>query len=95
MKCRCTPIYTLFYADIAVIFATDEKLKRSEIGILVKWCKKWSVQVNVEQYRVMHMRKKGIALVENYQYWIRIVHAYIRVNRVRKENSLHGLACLS
>ena len=34
----------------------------------MKWCRKWSVEVNVEKYRVMHMRKKVIALVENYKY---------------------------
>ena len=68
MKCRSMTISTLFYAGIAVIFVEDKKLMRSKIGILMKWCRKWSVEVNVEKYRVMHNRKKVIVLVENCKY---------------------------
>ena len=60
VMCRGQLISALLYADDAVIFAEDEELMRRGLKIFAEWCEKWSVKVNVEKCRVMHLRRKGV-----------------------------------
>ena len=60
MMCRGQLISALLYADDAVIFAEDEELMRRGLDILAEWCEEWSMKINVEKFRVMHMRRKGV-----------------------------------
>ena len=60
VMCRGQLNSALLYADDAVIFAEDEELMRRGLDILAEWCEEWSVKVNVEKCRVMHVRRKGV-----------------------------------
>ena len=58
--CRGQLISALLYADDAVIFAEDEELMRRGLNILAEWCEEWSVKVNVEKCRVVHLKRKDV-----------------------------------
>ena len=60
VRCGGQFVSALLYADDAVIFAENEELMRRGLDVLAEWCMEWSVKVNVEKCRVMHMRKKGV-----------------------------------
>ena len=60
VKCRGQLISVLLYADDTVILAEDEKSMKHGLDTLVEWCKEWSVEVNVEKCRIMHVRRKGV-----------------------------------
>ena len=42
-----------------VMFVEDEMLRRA-LAELSKWCAEWTVMVIVDDWRIMHMMKKGL-----------------------------------
>ena len=50
----------MLYADDMVILAYDDEMLRRAMAELGEWCVEWSVKVDVDNWGVMHMRKKGV-----------------------------------
>ena len=98
----------LFVCD-AVIFAEDEELMRRGLDILAEWCGEWSVKVNAEKCRVMHLRRKGvkrsderfhgggeeIKVMEEYKYLGCVVDEYLSNVRMVEERAKAGAKALS
>ena len=97
------------YADAAVIFAEDEKYMKHGLDTLAEWCKKWSVEVNVEKCGVMHVKRKGvkrteekfdvggeeIAVVQEYKYLGCVVDEHLQGTRRVEERGKAGARALS
>ena len=61
--CILSPLLFSLYINSLIsklkeIFAEDEELMRRGLDVLAEWCEEWSVKVNVEKCRVMHVRIK-------------------------------------
>ena len=107
--CRGQLISALLYADDAVIFAEDEGLMRRGLDVLAEWCEEWSVKVNVEKCRVMHLRRKGvkrsderfhvggeeIKVMQEYKYLGCVIDEYLSNVRMVEERAKAGAMALS
>ena len=58
VDCKGRRIPALLYADDMVLLA-EEELLRKEVKILVEWCVKWAIKVNVGKC-IVHFRKRRV-----------------------------------
>ena len=51
-------ISSLLYADDLAIIAETEEGLQSQLDVLLEWCQKWSMRVNISKTKVVHYRTK-------------------------------------
>ena len=51
-------ISSLLYADDLAIIAETEEGLQSQLDVLLEWCQKWSMRVNIDKTKVVHYRTK-------------------------------------
>ena len=53
-------IFMLIYADDTVIFANTQKQLQNSLDLLLEYCIKWKLTINVSKTKVMVFRKGGV-----------------------------------
>ena len=53
-------IFVLLYADDIVIFANTQKQLQNSLDLLLEYCNKWKLTINVSKTKVMVFRKGGV-----------------------------------
>ena len=59
VQCGKDMVSGLLYADDAVVIAPDEGQLQKLIDVIVAWCKRWGMSLNINKTKVVHFRKKG------------------------------------
>ena len=60
VECSGRMVTVLLYGDDAVLLAENEEQVERGLKVLEEWCKEWAVEVNVEKYGGMHIRRRGV-----------------------------------
>ena len=59
VDCKGWLVAALSYADDAMLCVENEEGLRRSLGVLAEWCRKWSVEINMEKCGVMHVYEEG------------------------------------
>ena len=60
VECGGGVIPGLLFADGTSLFASDGPGIKKSLDVLVKWCDKWGVKINVQKSGIMHIRQKKV-----------------------------------
>ena len=52
-------INSLLYADDLVIVSESEEDLQSQLNVLLEWCQKWRMRINIDKTKVVHDRNKN------------------------------------